>query len=211
MFDLEQSIAEWRQQMMAAGIKSPMPLVELESHLREEIDRQIKVGLSEQTAFEISVQQIGRHDDLKTEFAKSNGLPGWFGDNKATRVNRILSVLWFALCTRCFIAILSSPIIGIMILCFPHFWSSFAVVSTALCLTGIFGSVFLFCGAKLGQHIIRFMAGLGFLLGVLEFVTQDGSFGAIPKYWFGILSIFSLITIWLLRSPSVKDPKTATG
>ena len=40
MFDLEQSIADWRRQMLAAGIKTPVPLEELESHLREEIERQ---------------------------------------------------------------------------------------------------------------------------------------------------------------------------
>lgn len=35
MFDLEQSIAEWRRQMLAAGIKTPVPLEDLEIHLRE--------------------------------------------------------------------------------------------------------------------------------------------------------------------------------
>jgi len=37
MFDLEQAIIAWRQQMLAAGIKSPVPLEELENHLRDEI------------------------------------------------------------------------------------------------------------------------------------------------------------------------------
>jgi hypothetical protein len=60
MFDLEKSIAEWRKQMLAVGIKSPVPLEELEIHLREEIERQIKSGLNEQNTFEISVQQIGQ-------------------------------------------------------------------------------------------------------------------------------------------------------
>ena len=44
MFDLEKSIADWRTQMLAAGIKSPVPLEELESHLREEITQQTKSG-----------------------------------------------------------------------------------------------------------------------------------------------------------------------
>ena len=46
--------------MLAAGIKAPVPLDELESHLCEEIERQIKSGLGEQKAFEISVHQIGQ-------------------------------------------------------------------------------------------------------------------------------------------------------
>jgi len=41
MFDLEEKIAEWRRQMLVAGIKTPAPLDELEGHLREEIELQI--------------------------------------------------------------------------------------------------------------------------------------------------------------------------
>ena len=71
MFNLEPSIAEWRQQMLAAGIETPVPLEELEIHLREEIERQIKSGLNEQKAFEISVQRIGQPKALDSEFKKS--------------------------------------------------------------------------------------------------------------------------------------------
>lgn len=71
MFDLAQSIANWRKQMLAAGIKSPVPLQELEIHLRDEIERQTKSGLDEQNAFEISVQQIGQPKVLKNEFKQS--------------------------------------------------------------------------------------------------------------------------------------------
>ena len=74
MFDLEQSIAEWRKQMLCAGIKSPVPLEELEIHLREDIEWQIKSGLNEQTAFEISAGQIGQPKMLKSEFKKSEGI-----------------------------------------------------------------------------------------------------------------------------------------
>jgi hypothetical protein len=41
MFNLEQAIADWRQQMLAAGIKTPVPLEELENHLREENEQQM--------------------------------------------------------------------------------------------------------------------------------------------------------------------------
>jgi hypothetical protein len=73
MFNLEQSILEWRRQMLAAGIKSPA-LDELESHLREEIERQIKSGQSPQTAFEMAVKTIGRGAELKKEFKKCEPL-----------------------------------------------------------------------------------------------------------------------------------------
>jgi len=57
--------------MLAAGIKTPVPLVELEIHLREEIERQKESGLDEQKAFEISIPQIGQPQALHQEFKKS--------------------------------------------------------------------------------------------------------------------------------------------
>jgi hypothetical protein len=71
MFNLEKSISEWRQQMLAAGIKSPVPLEELETHLREEVEQQMKSGWLEPNAFEISVQRIGRPGLMKAEFEKN--------------------------------------------------------------------------------------------------------------------------------------------
>jgi hypothetical protein len=70
MFDLEQSIADWRRQMLAAGIKTPVPLEELEIHLREEIERQTKSGLSEQEVFNSAVQKIGTANAVQNEFGK---------------------------------------------------------------------------------------------------------------------------------------------
>jgi hypothetical protein len=70
MVDLEQSIAEWRKQMFVAGIQTPVPLEELEMHLREEIERQMKSGWNEQRAFEIAAGEIGQGNMLKSEFKK---------------------------------------------------------------------------------------------------------------------------------------------
>jgi hypothetical protein len=70
MFNLEQSITEWRQQMLAGGIKTPVPLEELESHLREEFQEEVKSGVSKEQAFEISVKQIGSAAELKNEFKR---------------------------------------------------------------------------------------------------------------------------------------------
>jgi len=70
VFDLERSIAEWRNQMLAAGIKFPVPLDELEIHLREEIERQVRSGLNPQQAFEAAAQQIGEAKAVKSEFNK---------------------------------------------------------------------------------------------------------------------------------------------
>jgi hypothetical protein len=70
MFNLEKSISEWRTQMLAAGMKSPVPLEELEIHLREEIERQTKAGLNQQDAFTSAVQKLGLAHAVQTEFMK---------------------------------------------------------------------------------------------------------------------------------------------
>jgi hypothetical protein len=70
MFDLENAIAQWRQQMLAAGIKRAESLDELENHLREEMEKQIKLGQKSEQAFEIAAMQIGQAAPLKAEFAK---------------------------------------------------------------------------------------------------------------------------------------------
>ncbi|MFZ0827446.1 MAG: hypothetical protein WAO02_08475 [Verrucomicrobiia bacterium] len=71
MFNFEQSIAAWRRQMLAAGIQTPVPLEELESHLREDVDRQMRSGLGVQRAFEIAVQRLGQAGMLRDEFQKA--------------------------------------------------------------------------------------------------------------------------------------------
>ena len=72
MFDLEKAIADWQRQMMAAGIKTPVPLEELEIHLREEIERQMRSGLDVQKAFEAATRQIGQARALRSEFGKND-------------------------------------------------------------------------------------------------------------------------------------------
>lgn len=57
--------------MLAAGIKSPVPLEELENHLRDEIEQQIKIGLTAPTAFGIAAENIGSGLRLQSEFEKN--------------------------------------------------------------------------------------------------------------------------------------------
>ena len=81
MFNLEQSISAWRSQMLAAGIRTPVPLDELESHLRDDIERQILSGRSEQQAFALAVRRVGSSNTLNTEF-KKNRSPRWGRNRK---------------------------------------------------------------------------------------------------------------------------------
>jgi hypothetical protein len=92
MFNPEQSIAEWRRQMLSAGIKTPVPLEELEIHLREDIEQQMKSGLSEQDAFNSTVKKIGEAGLLKTEFKKADC------SGSLIKSHRVLAMLWMTLC-----------------------------------------------------------------------------------------------------------------
>jgi len=71
MFDLEKAIAEWRRQMEASGIRGDQVLHELENHLREEIERQVKSGMDAEAAFESATQKVGAAESLKIEFEKA--------------------------------------------------------------------------------------------------------------------------------------------
>ena len=76
MFDLEQAIAEWRRQMLAEGLKTLEVLDELESHLRVEIEQQMKAGTNSENAFHSAVQKVGQAHTLKNEFAKAGKMKG---------------------------------------------------------------------------------------------------------------------------------------
>jgi hypothetical protein len=73
MFNLEQSISEWRRQMHSAGVTNAQILDELESHLREDVARRMQSGEPAQHAFESALQALGDVAVLKDEFKKLGG------------------------------------------------------------------------------------------------------------------------------------------
>jgi hypothetical protein len=73
MRDLDQLIAAWRRELSAGGIKSPQALDELESHLREDVQRRVKAGATTEQAFESAVRRLGSIDALNVEFRKGSG------------------------------------------------------------------------------------------------------------------------------------------
>ena len=80
MFNLNQAIADWRRHMAAGGVDSHEVLDELEGHIRDEIERQMRLGTNEQQAYQTAVARIGLPSTLKAEFAKlakGNRPPRW--------------------------------------------------------------------------------------------------------------------------------------
>jgi hypothetical protein len=85
MRNLNDEIAEWRNRMAAGGIKSPVVLDELESHLREDVERHVRAGQSEDDAFAAAVRRIGESDLLKAEFAK-------IAESKGGRSGKLIAI-----------------------------------------------------------------------------------------------------------------------
>jgi len=76
MFNLNHAIKEWRRQMIAAGVKTPVPMEELESHLRDDVEGRMNAGLSAEEAFALAAQEIGPGAALRLEFEKVPLTPG---------------------------------------------------------------------------------------------------------------------------------------
>ncbi|HBO45475.1 MAG TPA: hypothetical protein DD670_16395 [Planctomycetaceae bacterium] len=72
MFDLERSLADWRDQLGRSGQCIDGDLAELEEHLREETAGLVRAGLAEEEAFLIACRRLGRIDLLGAEFEKVN-------------------------------------------------------------------------------------------------------------------------------------------
>jgi hypothetical protein len=70
MFDLESSISTWRSRMLAAGIRQPDTLDELEAHLRQDFDALQTSGIPAPEAFESAVSRLGNSDSMRREFSK---------------------------------------------------------------------------------------------------------------------------------------------
>ncbi len=71
MFEPEKAMVSWRSQMIAAGIKQPARLDELECHLRETMAARMKSGMTMQDAFEAAVRQMGEPGSLNDEYRKA--------------------------------------------------------------------------------------------------------------------------------------------
>src|SRR5688572_16174659 len=67
MIDLERELARWREEMAGAGL-APDILMELEEHLREDIERQVSAGANISDAVRAARERIGKPGMLRSEF-----------------------------------------------------------------------------------------------------------------------------------------------
>lgn len=82
MFELEQAIQTWKRQLQSNPAFEDGDVVELESHLRDEIERLVAKGLSEKEAFQHASKEIGELESIgvelyKTRTSKVDATPPW--------------------------------------------------------------------------------------------------------------------------------------
>jgi hypothetical protein len=91
MFDLDQQIDRWKSAFAKKAACSSDELLELESHLREEIAALVAAGRSEQEAFCESVARLGDPTKIGGEFAKNESRFVW--DGVALQGNGVVVIL----------------------------------------------------------------------------------------------------------------------
>jgi putative ABC transport system permease protein len=72
VFDLEKAIKKWRKTLRKNEALEDGYIIELESHLRDEIDRQINFGKNREEAFEAAVKCLGQIDNIGAEYFKTD-------------------------------------------------------------------------------------------------------------------------------------------
>lgn len=105
MFDLEFNITSWCDYLRSSGKLSEDDIMELENHLREQIDELTENGLNEDEAFLISVKRLGNVSLISEEYSKINTENLWKQllvdrvdqDAKKQRRRDILLVILFSL------------------------------------------------------------------------------------------------------------------
>jgi ClpA/ClpB-like protein len=70
MFHLEKAINDWKRRLAASGLVSRETVEELESHLREDFETQVRQGIDRAAAFQSAVARIGDLELLTSEFGK---------------------------------------------------------------------------------------------------------------------------------------------
>ena len=207
MFDLEKAIAEWRRQMLAAGIKSPALLDELESHLREETGMGVKAGLTGQNAFEAAVQKIGGPNMIKNEFKKIGG------------ASNVLEWLMIAICAA-FVALIIFLGGATVVMCFTktgdRVMAAASMVSSVLVALGwkraipflpVVQNTWKRVATGLGCIVFGFVAAAFFCNVILPYFEtgEDHSIPAIGFWAVFIIAVFACLGMGLSFSEKERE------
>jgi hypothetical protein len=95
MFDLDQAVASWKSALSESRTLSADDLAELESHLRDSVDRLRSVGLSPDESFFIATRRLGHPDSLATEYGLAHPERHW----RERAIWMITGLLTFNVCS----------------------------------------------------------------------------------------------------------------
>ena len=106
MFQLEQEITHWKDQLQLRNALPEDALQELEAHLRDEIEQLIESGLTEEEALIIGIKRLGNTHALAREFSAEFGENIWrqlviepdAKDGKTDSLRRWFWIAWLVLC-----------------------------------------------------------------------------------------------------------------
>ena len=90
MFDLNEQIAKWRDELVIRRILQESDIDELENHLRDEIDELSSTKLLPEEVFVIAVNRLGYIDSIVEEYEKIN-----HSTFKLNKVNQIIAGIFF--------------------------------------------------------------------------------------------------------------------
>jgi hypothetical protein len=186
MFDLEKAIEEWQRQMRAAGIRTPAPLDELESHLREDVATQMTAGCEASQAFQRAVSSLGAPAALQAEFASAR-LPREHRD----RTLRLCCLAAGALVYACPLLLNASRILGQM----DSADGRLAMAAFALTLLSLFAGfpACRFLPVIAEPRTRTRIQALSFIPILVWFVVL--TFGMVPRLECGVGHL-SMLTLW---------------
>jgi hypothetical protein len=102
MFDIDTQIQEWRRTVSAHFGDGADVVDELEAHLRDDLDRRVRAGVSPEQAFADACAQLGEARQLAGEFAKVSGrpwLPAWIAASAVIAAS-LFAAVWVAIGLR---------------------------------------------------------------------------------------------------------------
>ena len=220
MYNLDQQISEWRKQMLAAGIKTPVPLEELESHLRDEIEQQSKDGRGEAEAFAAAVRRMGQPGSLRIEFRKNSPLHEFLSKRRTVKfdlsLTRLVGLLWLCLSAPVSVKVGSEMFAR-------HYFDPKTVLVFAVFWAGVVGGMLLLADWRWGRTLVRmnalFWTVMPLALWVLlNYFAGPGpgidagrshvSFGEILTSPGGLFIALGLVSILILHLPEKANLKT---
>ena len=177
MFNLEQHIDDWRQQLLQRESVAQTEVDELESHLRESID-ELSSNVEPDEAFLLATRRVGSPDAIALEFSKINGARTWCRRTQWMLAGYLVLSLGLGL--------LGS---------FSHGLMMFATfLGVPIWIAGAFSSLSL-AGAIFAMMYWASSVTNGNSLGVQTFVSRVANYAKTGRKWWVVAGVLSLMTL----------------